>query len=90
MKGVNISKLQGFVSALLTIVQKVAKNNRERKQSSASRGDLPNFVKGDFVLVSRDDFNSGEQLALRWRGPLLVTKALSDYFFQVEALRNVM
>lgn len=48
----------------------------------------PNFSEGDFVLVARSDFHAGEKLALRWRGPRRLVKALSAYIFQVEDLRN--
>ena len=56
--------------------------------SQRQRGDLPNFTEGDYVLVAREDFFAGEKLAVRWRGPRRIIKALNDYVFQVEDLRN--
>lgn len=47
-------------------------------------------MEGDFVLFARDDFSVKEKQSLRWLGPRLVTKALSDYFYQVDDLRNGM
>lgn len=49
---------------------------------------LPKFSEGDYVLVAREDFSAGEKLALRWRGPRRVVKAVSDYVYTVEDLRN--
>ena len=62
--------------------------NRRRKTQAASRGELPNFTEGDFVLVAGENFFAGEKLALRWRGPCRVIKNLSNYVFQLEDLRN--
>jgi len=42
----------------------------------------------DFVLVARENFFAGEKSALRWRGPRRITKAISDYVYQVEDLRD--
>lgn len=40
------------------------------------------------MLVAREDFHAGAKLALRWRGPRRVPKALSDYVYQIEDLHN--
>ena len=45
-------------------------------------------TEGDYVLVAREYFSSGEKLALRLRGPWRVVKALFDYIFHVIDLRN--
>jgi len=45
-------------------------------------------VDGDYFLLAREEFFKGEKLALRWRSPRIIVKALSDYVFQVEDLRN--
>lgn len=39
-------------------------------------------------MVAREEFHTGEKLALRWRGPRRVVNALLNYVFQVEDLRN--
>ena len=83
----NILQLQKFVADLHSIVKNALAKNRKQKRESASKGCLPNFVEGDFVLVAREDFSAVEKLALRWRGLRRITKALSDYVFQVEGLR---
>lgn len=61
---------------------------RDRSRKAREKGDLANFVEGDYVLVAREEFHEGEKLCLRWRGPRRVTKAMNDYVFQVEYLRN--
>lgn len=38
--------------------------------------------------MARSDFRSGEKLSLRWRGPKRVVKAVNDYIYQVEDLRD--
>lgn len=69
-------------------VQKELEENRSRIRKIMSRGRLPSFTEGHFVLVARSEFSKGEKLCLRWRGSRRVTKAISDYVFQVEDLRN--
>lgn len=39
-------------------------------------------------MVARKDFHVGEKLSLRWRKPRRVIKALNDYVYQEEDLRN--
>ena len=87
-KSVNIHELQKRVEELHPIVQTNLDNNRKVKREAQSKGKLANFEEGDFVLVAREDFHKGEKLALRWRGPRRIVKALNDYVFQVEDLRN--
>lgn len=53
-----------------------------------SKGTLPNFADGDFVLIARNDFIDGEKLSLRWYSPLRIFKAMKNYAFQLEDLRN--
>lgn len=38
--------------------------------------------------MARDDFFDGVKLALLWRGPIGMFKAVNDYDLQVEDLRN--
>ena len=84
----NVSLLKRHVAELHPMVSMELEANRRRKRQDASRGELQNFTEGDFVLVDREDFFAGEKLALRWRGPRRFIKALSDYVFRVEDLRN--
>ena len=70
------------------VVKDAISENRERSRRAASRGELPNFEEGDYVLVAREEFFAGEKLALRWRGPRQVVKVLNDYVYRVEDLRN--
>lgn len=87
-RALNISILQSKMADLHPIVQGSVQSGREKTRKTMSRGVLPKFSEGDFVLVARDDFTAGEKLSLRWRGPRRVIKALSDYVYQVEDLRN--
>lgn len=84
----NIASLQKHMEDLRSVVQKKLQHNRKSAREAASKVILPQFTEGDFVLVAREDFFAGEKLAVRWRGPRRVAKALNDYFFQVEDLRN--
>lgn len=51
-------------------------------------GRLPNFTESDFVLVARDDYRTKEKLSLSWRGPRRVVRAVNDYVYSVEDLRD--
>jgi len=84
----NLKELQATVADLHPIVKEKLMGNRERSRKAASRGQLPNFSEGDFVLVAREEFFAGEKLSLRWRGPRRVVKCLSDYVYKIEDLRN--
>ncbi|KAE8886173.1 hypothetical protein PF003_g29779 [Phytophthora fragariae] len=47
---------------------------------------LPKFSEGDFVLAATATGRSGNKLALVWRGPKHIIKALNDYTFEVQDL----
>ena len=64
--------------------------NRKQARATANRGILPNFDMDGYVPLARSDFFSGEKLALRWRGPRRMVKAVSNYTYTVEDLRNGM
>lgn len=84
----NVEKLIKFCAKLHPRVNATLTKNRLQAREHASRGHLSNFEEGDYVLVARPEFHAGEKLCLRWRGSQGVTKALSDYVYQVEDLRN--
>lgn len=56
---------------------------RECGRDAALRRHLPNFDVGDYALVPRPDYHTGENLALRWRGTRSVIKAVSDYIYKI-------
>lgn len=87
-RAINIEELTASMAALRPIVQESVTENRRRAREHLSKGRLPNFSEGDYVLVARDDFFEGEKLCLRWRGPRRIIKAHNDYVFDVEDLRN--
>ena len=84
----SISTLKDRIAELHPFVQDMVRSMRERQRLATSKGQLPNFIEGDYVLMAREEFFAGEKLALRWRGPRRVVKALSDFVYQVEDLRN--
>jgi len=86
----NIAPLKNHIAALNPVVENSVRKQRERQRKAASHGALPNFTEGDFVLFAREDFFKGEKLALRWRGPRRIVKALHSFVYQVEDLRNGM
>lgn len=76
------------VEELLPIIQDVLQDKQRRVRDWTSKGKVPNFSNGDFVLVPREDFTASEKLSLRWRGPLRIVKALNNYEYQVKDLHN--
>lgn len=47
---------------------------------------LQRFSEGDFVMASTATGRSGNKLALIWRGPKHIVRAINDYTFDVQAL----
>ncbi|GMF48949.1 unnamed protein product [Phytophthora fragariaefolia] len=45
---------------------------------------LDKFSEGDFVLAATATWRGGHKLALVWRGPKRILKALNDYTFEVQ------
>lgn len=84
-------KVQELIKArdeLNPLVQSTLADQRERSRATDSKGKIPNFTKGYFVLVARDEYGESDKLLLRWRGPPRVVKDLNDYLYQVEDLRT--
>lgn len=69
-------------------MQDSPQSSRERSRQAVSWGELPKFCDGDYVLVAPNEFPVGEKLSLRWRGTRRIVKAISEYVFQIEDLRN--
>lgn len=85
---VNIAKLQKQMAELHPLTQADMIKNREQSRQSLQKGNVADFVEGQFVLVARKHFQKGQKLALRWRRPRRIVKATYDFAFLVEALRN--
>lgn len=83
-----ISNLQKLAAELHPMVNQTLQHNRQRARDAQSRGFLPKFVEGDYVLVARDEFFEGEKLCLRLCGPRRIVKVLNDYLFQVQDIRT--
>lgn len=79
----NIAALRSKIAQIDSVVQDHFKTNRKRIRNSRSRGSLPNFSEGDFVLVARDYSTAGEKLSLCWRGPRSVIWSVNDHVYQV-------
>ena len=84
----NVDQLVQFMEELHPRVFEHTQASRDRMRQTRARGQLANFMEGDYVLVAREDFHEGEKLCLRWRVPRRVIKALSDYVYRVEDLRT--
>lgn len=69
MHVVNIKKFKDAVATLQTTFAMTLKHNRKSTRDGAERGQLANFMGGDFVLVARETFHKGDKLCIRWRGP---------------------
>lgn len=65
----NTRKLMECVAELHPFISDVVRSNRAKSRKTVSKGELPNFVEGDYVFVAREEFYAGEKLVLRWRGP---------------------
>lgn len=83
-----IEKLRTMVLGIRESVHNALQKNRERSRKNLSTGKLPRFTEGDYVLVARTEFPSGEKISLRWRGPRRILRPISDYVYLVEDLRN--
>lgn len=87
-RAINSKRLLDIIAELHPIVHNALHEHRKRHRDNLAKGTLPNFTEGDFVLVAREEFASGEKLALRWRGPRRVVRSVNEYVYQVEDLRN--
>lgn len=56
----NIGEPQKRVAELHPIVHTALQNHCAQGRKSASKGNLPNFLTGDFVLMARKDLSAGK------------------------------
>lgn len=61
----NIEGLRERMEQLDPVINEPLMGNQCSNRMSNSKGSLPNFMEGYFVLVSRDDVKVGEKLRLR-------------------------
>lgn len=87
-RAINTDVLIARRDELHQVIASVLFNKREYNRKNAGCGDLYNFTEGDFLLVARSDFGTGENLPIRWHGPPHVFKATNDFECQVEDLRT--
>jgi hypothetical protein len=67
------------------VVQKTKRKNERERQRQLGKSSLPNLDVGDFVLVGRA-VEVPNKLALQWRGPCRVVRAVSKWVFEVQDL----
>lgn len=82
------SELKKKMADLQPLLDQKLQHNRKTSRNTASKVQLPNFTEDYFVLMARETFYKVRKLALRWRGPRIILKAISDYVYQVEDIRN--
>jgi RNase H-like domain found in reverse transcriptase/Integrase zinc binding domain/Integrase core domain len=88
---INVDQTQASLEAVHKTVRDSTSSNRasaRRTKNSPSHVTAPNFSTGDYVLVAKREFASGEKLTVRWRGPRRILQPLSDLVFLVEDLRD--
>lgn len=61
----NTEKLIGCMEKLHSVIEIHVALERERFRKAGEKGELPHFVKGDYVLVARKVFYEGQKLCLR-------------------------
>ena len=70
---------------LYKAVEERAKKNRERQRQAASRGQLPNFAMGDYVMVARARRpGSMPKLVSTWTGPWRIVTADKAHVYGVQ------
>ena len=84
----NFEGIKQLLEKIHPLVQNDIKHSRSKSRKLQSRGKPAKFEEGDFVLVAKDDSYKGEKLALHWRGPRRILKAISEWIYCVEDLRN--
>ncbi len=58
----NLTLLKELVEKIHPVVSTSLQANRRRARESASRGEMPRFTEGDFVLLAREEFDKGEKI----------------------------
>ena len=61
-------------------------SHRAQRRQQASKGKTPNFMEGDFVLVSRHRHQRIHKLQVAWQGPMRITEVISPHEYRVERL----
>lgn len=82
----NVDELVKLCVDLHPRVQSTLAKHRKKSREARSKGQLPKFTEGDYVVVAPVNFHANEKPCFRWQGPRRVRKALNIYFFQVEDL----
>jgi len=80
--------VRGVVDAQVALHKEVltkVQANRERQRATASKGTLPNFAVGDYVLVARvRRSGSTPKLLMTWTGPWRVVSAEQPHVYGVQ------
>ena len=70
---------------LYKVVEERVKKNREKQRQAASRGQLPNFATGDYLMVARVRRpGSTPKLVSTWTGPWRIVTADKAHVYGVQ------
>jgi Chromo (CHRromatin Organisation MOdifier) domain len=88
---INFQKLRAAVAEIHKTAGEAA--SRRRALTADRRALKPGifaatFAVGDYVLVAKREFQAGEKLSLRWRGPRRVVNTLSNHVFEIEDMHT--
>lgn len=75
-----LNKLHPFLDAICKTIDAKAENTRPAEYFAI-------FTESSFLLMGREEYNSGEQLPWQWHGPRGIIKVFSKIFLRVEDLR---
>lgn len=84
----NLDHVHDLLNEVHPMVSKSLQHHRQYARDKQSKGKLPNFEPGDYVLVSRQDMHKNEKLSLRWTGPRMIIRSISQYIYTVRDLHN--
>lgn len=87
-RSMNQQQLSENIDNLNPVVQHSLITECECIRSQRSGVKLANFAEVDFLIASREQFNEGQNLSLRWCGTRRIKKVINDFVFLVEYWRN--
>lgn len=75
---VNIEDLQTLRKKLYSVVNLTKRTNWKRSCNPAGRGELENFIEGDYFLAASEECHNSGQLSLQWIVPRYILKSIND------------
>ena len=83
-----VTELQNACTQLHKDLADASTQHRARRRHAASKGQVPNFREGDFVLVGRLASAKTSKLQLKWHGPFRIVAISSAWVYVVEDIAN--